>query len=404
MSTAALYHAFSIYGYPLKGLSFEAGILFIEVEVPDARLRCPACGCRVVIRRGAFERWIRHVPIGSKWSFVKVDVPRVECCECGAVRRVRLSFVAEGRTYTRAFEQYALALLRLMTIRDVALHLGTSWDTIKDIQKRYLQRRYGKVKLRGVTLIAIDEISIAKGHRYVTVVIDLLRGRVIYVGEGKGQEALDPFWKRLRWWKGKIRAVAIDMSRAYIEAVKKNLPKAVLVFDHFHVIKLFNERLSEYRRELQRAAETKEEKKTLKGTRWLLLKNPENLRSDRRERQRLRAVLRSNRPLMLAYLMKEDLRQVWKQPTKRAARKFLNGWIRRARVSGVAMLEKFADTLENHREGILGYYRYRISTGPLEGLNTKITVMKRMAYGFRDPRFFMLRILGIHETKWKLVG
>lgn len=404
MSTRALYHAFSIYGYPLKGMSYEAEILFLEVEVPDAQLKCSACGCRVVIRRGSSERWIRHVPIGLKWSFVKVDVPRVECCECGMVRRVRLSFAVEGRTYTRAFEQYALALLRLMTIKDVAMLLGMSWDTIKGIQKRYLHRRYGKPKLRGVSLIAIDEISIAKGHRYVTVVLDLLRGHVIYVGEGKGQEALDPFWKRLRWWKNKIRAVAIDMSRAYIAAVRKNLPKAVLVFDHFHVVKLFNERLADFRRQLQREAETKEQKKILKGTRWILLKNPENLRSDRRERQRLRAVLRLNRPLALAYYMKEDLRQIWQQPNKRAARKFLNGWIRRARLSGIPMLVKFADTLENHRDGILAYYRHRISTGPLEGLNTKITVMKRMAYGFRDPRFFMLRILGIHETKWKLVG
>src|SRR5207248_7443740 len=133
---------------------------------------------------------------------------------------------------------------RRMTIRDVAKHLGVSWDVIKDIQKRDLSRRYRKPKLKHLRHIAIDEISIAKGHRYLTVVLDLDSGAVVFVGDGKGAKALQPFWVRLRAAHARIEAVATDMSLAYIQAVRRHLPGATHVFDHFHVIKLFNDKLS----------------------------------------------------------------------------------------------------------------------------------------------------------------
>jgi transposase len=201
-----------------------------------------------------------------------------------------------------------------------------------------------------------------------------------------------------------IKAVATDMSAAYIRAVRDNLPRTVHVFDHFHVIKLFNEKLSAFRRELYHQAASDQERSILKGTRWLLLKNPENLDEGRNELDRLRAALQLNEPLAIAYYLKEDLRQIWSQPNKRTARRVLRDWLARARASGIRMLVRFADTLEEHQEGVLNYYHYRISTGPLEGTNTKIQLLKRQAYGFRDQEFFKLKILGIHETTHALVG
>ena len=186
--------------------------------------------------------------------------------------------------------------------------------------------------------------------------------------------------------------------------MRENLRHAVHVFDHFHVIKLFNDKLSAFRRELYREASTDAERKVLKGTRWLLLKNPENLDSTRDELGRLLEALRLNEPLAMAYYLKEDLRQIWDQPNKRTARRVLKDWLARARASGIGMLVKFADTLEEHQEGVLNYYDYPISTGPLEGTNNKIKTMKRQAYGFRDHEFFKLKILGLHETKHALVG
>ncbi len=324
------------------------------------------------------------VPIGSKPTFVTLDVARVWCPVCDRVRQVKIGFADPKKHYTRSFERYALELSRHMTIKDVADHLQVGWDTIKDIQAKNLQRRFGKPKLHKLQQIAIDEIAIGKGHHYLTVVLNLLSGAVVFVGDGKGVDALKPFWKRLRRARAKVQAVATDMSAAYIRAVRDNLPAAVHVFDHFHVIKLFNEKLSALRRQLYHQASSEQERRLLKGTRWLLLKNPENLDEDRNEQQRLEDALRLNKPLAIAYYLKEDLRQIWSQPDKRTARRVLRDWLARARASGVRILIQFADTLEEHQEGVLNYYDYPISTGPLEGTNNKIQLMKRQAYGFRD--------------------
>jgi transposase len=315
-----------------------------------------------------------------------------------------VGFAEPKKHYTRSFERYALELSRLTTIQDVAEHLQVSWDTIKEIQAKSLERRFGKPKFGKLRRIAIDEICVGKGHRYLTVVLNLETGAVVFVGDGKGAEALVPFWKRLRNARAKVQAVATDMSKAYIRAVRENLPKAIHVFDHFHVIKLFNEKLSDFRRTLHREASSVGDRKVLKGTRWLLLKNPESLDEDRNELERLAEALEMNRPLATAYYLKEDLRQIWDQRTKKTARRLLNDWLRRARASGIRMLAQFANTLEEHAEGILAYYDAPISTGPLEGTNNKIKLMQRQAYGYRDQAFFKLKILGLHETKHALVG
>jgi len=194
------------------------------------------------------------------------------------------------------------------------------------------------------------------------------------------------------------------MSPAYIQAVSENLKEATIVFDHFHVVKLFNDKLSDFRRKLYHEAESTMRKNVLKGTRWLLLKNPENLNKNCNESERLEEALELNKPLSTAYYMKEDLRQLWSQPDKSSAKRFLDDWIKRARASTILMLTKFANTLAAHLSGILSYYDFPISTGPLEGMNNKIKTMKRQAYGFRDLEFFKLKIMAIHKSKYALVG
>jgi transposase len=404
MSTSLLYHGFGIVGYHYVSQHFQEGQVTFRIEQPRERLRCPQCDCDDVWIRGHQERTFRSLPIGLKPTFVTLDIARVWCPVCDSVRQVKVGFADPKKHYTRSFERYALELSRHMTIKDVAEHLQVSWDTIKDIQAKNLQRRFGKPKLHKLKQIAIDEIAIGKGHHYVTVVLNLLSGAVVFVGDGKGVDALKPFWKRLRRARAKVQAVATDMSSAYIRAVRDNLPRAVHVFDHFHVIKLFNDKLSAFRRELYHQASSAEDRQILKGTRWLLLKNPENLDEERNELERLKEALELNKPLAIVYYLKEDLRQIWSQRDKRTARRVLRDWLARARASGIRMLVQFAATLEKHQEGVLNYYDYRISTGPLEGTNNKIQLMKRQAYGFRDKEFFKLKILGIHETKHALVG
>ena len=244
MSTSLLYHAFGARGYRYVRTAYAEGqVIFTLRQEPQTR-RCSACGADDVVSRGHVERRFRSLPIGSRATSLVLPVPRVECRACAVVRQVDITFADPRRSYTRAFERYVLELSRRMTIRDVATHLGVGWDLVKDIQKRDLSRRFAKPKLKHLRRIAIDEIAVAKGHRYMTVVMDLDSGAVVFVGDGKGADALKPFWKRLRPSGAKIEAVAMDMSAAYRGAVATHLKKAVIVFDHFHVIKLFNGQVS----------------------------------------------------------------------------------------------------------------------------------------------------------------
>jgi transposase len=193
--------------------------------------------------------------VGGKAVLIQLAISRVECRHCARIRQVRVGFADERRTYTQVFERHALELSRHMTILDVARHLNVGWDLIKDIQKRYLHKRFSRPKLKDLRQIAIDEISIGKGPKYLSVVLDLDTGAVVFVGDGNGAEALQPFWRRLKRSRARIEAVAMDMSQAYVSAVTENLPAATIVFDHFHVIKLFN-KLQEFRRQLFNKAQS----------------------------------------------------------------------------------------------------------------------------------------------------
>lgn len=404
MSTSLLYHTYGIRGYEYRSTEHVCGTTFVPIVQPREKLRCPHCGRAEVSVRGRNERIFRSVPIGNKPVSIVLEVARVYCGKCQATRQVQVGFADEYRRHTRAFARYALELTGMATIQDVANHLHVGWDLIKDLKKSNLARRYRKPKLRHLKHLAIDEMCIGRGRRFRTLVLDLDMGAIVFVGKGKGADALKPFWKRLKASRAKVRAVAADLSPAYTKAVRENLPQAVPVYDRFHVVKLFNEKLSELRRELYRQATDELEKQVLKGTRWLLLKNPENLDDARGERRRLQEALKLNEALAMAYYLKEDLREFWEQTDRQAADRFLTHWIRKADATGIRMLKDFAKTLAIHRRGLLAWYSYPISTGPLEGTNNKIRVLTRQAYGFRDHEYFILQLYALHETRFLLVG
>ena len=403
MSASIVYHGFGIRGYQYERSFYEDGTVTFVISQARDRLRCPRCGTSHVERPGEVTRAFRLLPIGRRPVQVVLDVARVFCERCWITRQVKVGFADEYRRHTRSFERYVLELSQHMTMKGVARHLQISWDTVKEIQKRHLERHYARPKLRHLREIAIDEICVGR-KRFLTTVLDLCTGAVVFVGNGRGSDALKPFWKRLKSSRAKIKAVAIDMSNAYTKAVRENLSDAVPVYDHFHIIKLYNEKLTGLRRDLYREAIEGLHKEVLKGIRWLLLKNPENLDPKKRERERLNEALKLNETLFVAYYMKDQLRLLWSQPDKRTARQFLNGWIQLANFSGIRMLMSFAKTLAAHREGILAWYDHPISTGPLEGTNNKIKTMQRQAYGFRDHDFFILKIMAIHEATYELVG
>jgi transposase len=404
MSNSLLYHAFGLRGYHQQRTDFHQGRVTFTVAPKKPVTQCPNCDSENIQRRGHVERTWQTVSIGSKPVFVRMNIPRIHCHDCGTTLQVPVPFAPPQRGYTHALERYVLELRGSMTVKDVAIHLRIHQGIVKDIDQRYLERRFDKPRLKDLQRIAVDEISVGKGHRYVTVVLDLDSGAVVHVGEGKDGKALEPFWTRLKASHARVKAVAMDMSTAYISAALEHLPDAEIVFDRFHLMKLYNEKLSGLRRELYREATEGLGKEVLKGSRWLLLKNMENLDDEKNERHRLQEALRLNQSLATAYYMKEELRLFWEQSDMDDAERFLEDWCARAECSGIRMLQKFAKTLRSHRYGLLSWYSHPISTGPLEGTNNKIKTMKRQAYGYRDQEYFRLRLYGLHETRYELVG
>lgn len=276
--------------------------------------------------------------------------------------------------------------------------MKVSWNLVKRIDKENLEAHYSKPKLKHLKYLAIDEFAVRKGHKYNTVVMNLESGQVVFVGKGRQASVLEPFWKRLRSSGARVAAVAIDMWPAYIEAVSRNLPHSSIVYDRFHITRMLNDHLSKIRRDLYMMETNANSKKLLKGTRWLLLKHNHNLRERTNEKERLEQAIAINKPLATAYYLKEELGLLWGQKTLEQAKSFFGQWVAKAIASGICNLKKFAETLLAHREGIFNWYQHQISTGPLEGLNNKIKVLKRKAYGYRDMEYFMLKIYSMHSA------
>jgi len=248
VSTSLLYHAMGVRGVKYQGTDYEGDKIVFRVYQEPRRQRCPECGSRDLVRRGCVWREFHGIPIGRKKVVIGLPVQRVLCQACGVLRQVKVGFASSRRRYIQAFERYVVELARRMTLLDVSRHLGVSWDTVKEIQKRHLGRRYARPRLKGVRFLAIDEIAVRKGHKYLTVVLDLERGVVVFVGDGKGANSLAPFWRQLKRSQAQVQAVAIDISPAYAQAVTTHLPQATIVYDHFHLVRLFNEALTDLRR------------------------------------------------------------------------------------------------------------------------------------------------------------
>ena len=246
--------------------------------------------------------------------------------------------------------------------------------------------------------ISIDEFAVRKGHVYKTIVVDLKSGRILHAGQVKAAYALAGFWKRVRCKKLDIKYIATDLSAAFISSVLENCPNAVQVFDHFHVVKLMNEKLDEIRRAQYNMEKDINKRKVLKGTRSLLLRNGADI-FDKEYKTRLDNALDMNKLLSQAYYLIEQLREIWMQPNKQAAEKVMLDWVKQAQESKVPQLMKMAVTIMAYRTGILAWYDCPISTGKAEGINNKIKVMKRVPYGFRDESCFQLRLYALHDCR-----
>jgi transposase len=400
MSQSIFYHLLGVYGYHHLRSRLIGSVLYLYIV--RAKKRCFICRSYKVRQKGCKWRKLRTVPIGSRGVFVVVKMRRFLCCDCGKLRFEDLVIADRKKHYTHALEKYVMYLCSVMTIRDVARHIGLHWATVKEIDRKRLKRNLPRYKdLRQLEYLGIDEVSVRRGHRYLTTAVDLESGRVLYVGQGRRRASLEPFIKRLKRAGVRPKAIALDMWKPYARAIKRHYRLLPLVYDVFHILADYSRTLNEIRNEEYQKLEGQEQGRFIKGSRYLLLKGQE--KPSLPAQLKLQQLLAINRPISIAYMLKEDLRQLWSLPSRYQAARFLSDWINKALSSGIIQLARFARKLRRHTEGILNYFNFRISTAKVEGINNRIKVLKRMAYGYRDINYFMLKIYNLHTTRYSLV-
>ena len=398
LNASLLYQAYGVKDYAYASTEYKDNAIFLNLKtILPQRHVCPHCGSQHVIRYGTVLRHIHNLPFGSKTCYLSLCIQRYWCKDCGKAWQADVPFTHGEVSYTYRFSRYVLDLLRMgNTILDVARHLHVGWNMVKDIHKKYLKSKYSRPDIKGVRRIGIDEFATRKGHVYKTIVVDLDTGRIIHVGDGKGKDALAGFWKRVKRNNVKIEIVTSDLSAAFIASVMENAPDAVHVYDKFHVAKLVNEAVDAVRRNVYAQEADLEKRKIIKGSRWLLLPKDKDIFDDEKKK-RLDNILETNTPLFHAYYLREDLDQIWMQDSKEEAERQLAYWCERARETKLKPFIKVANTLMARRTGILAWYDAPVTNAMLEGINNKIKVMKRRAYGYRDDEYFTLLLLGLHD-------
>ncbi len=356
-------------------------------------LKCSRCGQLGFDRYDRSRQCIRDLSVFELHTYLVMDKWRVHCPTCG-VRVEDLGFAAPYSRYTRRFEDFVARLCEHLPVANVAELLGMDWKTVKEIDKRALQQAFANPDYSGLHLLSIDEISYKKHHKYLTLVLDLDRTRVVWVEKGRRQATLEAFFDEI----GVEIAhgiEAIDMWDSYIAAIKDRAPQAAIVFDKFHVISNYSKVIDKVRVEEFKKAEA-EDKPVLRGTRYLLLKNQENLSPD--QLCRLEELRSLNQNLNMVYVLKDDLhrpgtgKRLWNCMERDEAALLLAQWTQAAEESGIQPLMKFAKTLRRYAYGLLNHCDYPINNGRLEGFNNKIKVIKRRCYGFHDLDYFTLKI------------
>lgn len=396
-----LYNGFGIKDVILKSFDILEKYCVFTCTLKKKLKKCSKCrSCSIRIKETKVRRF-RMLPLGSMKCFLELTVHKFFCHDCKSSCWVKLPFAVGKLPMTKSFANYILALIKVTTVKGVATFLGLQWDTVKKIHKDFLNTTYQKISYKKLAYLSMDEFSIKKGHTYMTVFLDIRTGRIIHAVQGRSVDDIRPFLERLAKNASHLKAIAMDMSVSYISAIKKYLPHVSIVFDRFHVMKMLNEALDDIRK-TERAKHEKEGQSIGKGDRFLFLKNFDTLEAD--EKGRLQTLFKINKTLARAHALKEQLREFWNKTSKREGALFLIKWIFSAMASQIPGIIKVANTLLNHYEGLLNYFEHRISNGKIEGVNNKIKVLKRNAYGYRDYEYFTLLLYDLHEKTTQLVG
>ena len=331
---------------------------------PEPPTVCSGSGQVVTQVHETTQRWIRDLPILDAQTHLLVHRRRVLCPRCGP-KLEELSWLGRYQRGTRRLAESVARLCKVLPVKHVAEHYGLNRKTVRRIDKAYLDETLGPPDLAGVEMIAMDEFALRKGHRYATVGIERNRKEVLWVGRGRGREDVQPFFELLgEAGRKRLKAVAMDMNGAYEQEVRAQCPNAEIVYDLFHVVAKYGRAVIDRVRvdEANRLRDDKQARKVIKGSRWLLLRNAENITKER-DRVRLSELLAANRKLATVYVLKDDLKHLWDCWHSGYARKFWQQWYNRAIRSRIEPLRRFARRLKEYLPGILAHCRSTICAG-----------------------------------------
>lgn len=339
-------------------------------------------------------RRVRDLSCGDTRIFLELEVRRVACVRCDKVKRERLDFLADNPLYTKRFAYFVGRRCRGAAIKDVADELALDWHTVKSLDMQYMQAQLKRAGMPGPRAIGIDEISIRKGHTYRIVVSDLERGRPIWFGgEDRSEASMNQFYL----WLGKkksslLRLAVMDMWKPFRLATHAHAPQAAILFDKFHIMRHLGDALDKVRK-TEYARLSGKDRRFIKGQKYTLLSRHENLNLE--GRTALKALLVANKRLNTAYVLKESFGQLWSYEREGWARRFFENWRASLKWQRLKPYEKFAEMIDRHWDGIAAYCRpeNKVSLGFVEGLNNKIRVIQRRAYGLRDENYLRLKIL-----------
>lgn len=350
--------------------------------------RCPDCDQRgKIIRTMEVRQWV-DVPVGP-WKVVLHYAPReIRCRTHGRIQEV-IPWAAPNARVTYRFEYLMLRYASVMTQKQAAQLLRIPASTFSDILHRTIKVLRKGRKIRGLKRIGIDETSYRKRHKYITLVYDLDRSCVVWIGEGKGRSTIDDFFKESlsTYQKNKITVATCDMSEAYLGAIKHHCPNAELILDRFHIVKALNERIDEVRKEQWRNLTDKDQRRALKGMRWLLFKHPAN--RSKKDTKALNQLQKANRRIHRAWVLKDEFNQLWEYSSRTWARKFLKKWCKSVMYSQLEPMKKFVATVRRHENEILNFVGTGVTNAIGEGINRVIRMIKNQASGFRNVNNFM---------------
>jgi transposase len=365
-------------------------ILYAE---PDRRWH-PLChNCRrpaSTIHSQGHRRTVRDLNLVDRQVWLQVEYRKIWCPACGRARVEYLSFCNAHQRLTHRLRRYIYELCKMLSVAEVARHLDLDHKTVTTVEREFLQAEFGQTDYEGLRVLAIDEIAVKKGQQYMTVILDYDSGRVVWAGQGHDKQTLDGFFAGMTdAQKAAIQAVAIDMHDPYINRLEHHCPQALIVFDLFHVVKAFGRVVDEVRREEVRKA-VGADQQVIKGSRYLLLKNRDNLRADQQDR--LDELLRINQRLNAVYVLKDQLKVIYHYGNRAGAQAALEAWCTMASKIDNWWMQQFIKMLRRYAYGIVNHCVFPIGTSRLEGVNNRIKLIKRKAYGFHDTEHFALKI------------